>query len=154
MLDRIYRGQSADGVWHEGFLIRSPGVKNSRPGEGWYINSENEPAYAHLVKPFTIGMSTGLKDKEGTMVFEGDIVEITDANERVFSVEFGEYIAYGVAHVGFYARVAGKISRDYKPCCLRALLCIGKVVGNMTDTPYLMGKPKTDAGKEHKNEVD
>ena len=50
MQDRTFRGQSADGVWHEGFLIRSPGVKNSRPGEGWYINSEQEPAYAHLVK--------------------------------------------------------------------------------------------------------
>lgn len=64
MQDRTFRGQSADGVWHEGFLIRSPGVKNSRPGEGWYINSEQEPAYAHLVKPFTIGMSTGVKDME------------------------------------------------------------------------------------------
>lgn len=46
MQDRTFRGQSPDGTWHEGFLIRSPGVKNSRPGEGWYINSEQEPAYA------------------------------------------------------------------------------------------------------------
>ena len=92
MQDRTFRGQSADGVWHEGFLIRSPGVKNSRPGEGWYINSEQEPAYAHLVKPFTIGMSTGVKDMEGTMVFEGDIIKTTGSNERIFSVEFGEYM--------------------------------------------------------------
>lgn len=70
MQDRTFRGQSADGVWHEGFLIRSPGVKNSRPGEGWYINSEQESAYAHLVKPFTIGMSTGVKDMEGPMVVD------------------------------------------------------------------------------------
>lgn len=107
MQDRTFRGQSADGVWHEGFLIRSPGVKNSRPGEGWYINSEQEPAYAHLVKPFTIGMSTGVKDMEGTMVFEGDIIKTTGSNERIFSVEFGEYIAYGVSHIGFYAKIAG-----------------------------------------------
>ena len=119
MQDRTFRGQSADGVWHEGFLIRSPGVKNSRPGEGWYINSEQEPAYAHLVKPFTIGMSTGVKDMEGTMVFEGDIIKTTGSNERIFSVEFGEYIAYGVSHIGFYAKIAGKNSRDYNPCCLR-----------------------------------
>ena len=96
MQGRTFRGQSPDGTWHEGFLIRSPGVKNSRPGEGWYINSEQEPAYAHLVKPFTIGMSTGVKDMEGTMVFEGDIIKTTGPNERIFSVEFGEYIAYGV----------------------------------------------------------
>lgn len=146
MQDRTFRGQSADGVWHEGFLIRSPGVKNSRPGEGWYINSEQEPAYAHLVKPFTIGMSTGVKDMEGTMVFEGDIIKTTGSNERIFSVEFGEYIAYGVGHIGFYAKIAGKNSRDYNPCCLRALLYIGKVVGNMSDTPYLM----KEAGEEQK----
>lgn len=146
MQDRTFRGQSADGVWHEGFLIRSPGVKNSRPGEGWYINSEQEPAYAHLVRPFTIGMSTGVKDMEGTMVFEGDIIKTTGSNERIFSVEFGEYIAYGVGHIGFYAKIAGKNSRDYNPCCLRALLYIGKVVGNMSDTPYLM----KEAGEEQK----
>ena len=45
MQGRTFRGQSPDGTSHEGFLIRSPGVKNSRPGEGWYINSEQEPAY-------------------------------------------------------------------------------------------------------------
>lgn len=146
MQGRTFRGQSPDGTWHEGFLIRSPGVKNSRPGEGWYINSEQEPAYAHLVKPFTIGMSTGVKDMEGTMVFEGDIIKTTGSNERIFSVEFGEYIAYGVGHIGFYAKIAGKNSRDYNPCCLRALLCIGKVVGNMSDTPYLM----KEAGEEQK----
>lgn len=88
MQGRTFRGQSPDGTWHEGFLIRSPGVKNSRPGEGWYINSEQEPAYTHLVKPFTIGMSTGVKDMEGTMVFEGDIIKTTGPNERIFSVEF------------------------------------------------------------------
>lgn len=83
MQDRTFRGQSADGVWHEGFLIRSPGVKNSRPGEGWYINSEQEPAYAHLVKPFTIGMSTGVKDMEGTMVFEGDILWVFEKGVKM-----------------------------------------------------------------------
>lgn len=109
MQGRTFRGQSPDGTWHEGFLIRSPGVKNSRPGEG-------------------------------------DIIKTTGSNERIFSVEFGEYIAYGVGHIGFYAKIAGKNSRDYNPCCLRALLYIGKVVGNMSDTPYLM----KEAGEEQK----
>ena len=91
-------------------------------------------------------MSTGVKDMEGTMVFEGDIIKTTGPNERIFSVEFGEYIAYGVGHIGFYAKIAGKNSRDCSPCCLRALLYIGKVVGNMSDTPYLM----KEAGEEQK----
>lgn len=73
-------------------------------------------------------------------------VRAVGPNERIFSVEFGEYIAYGVGHIGFYAKIAGKNSCDYKPCCLRALLYIGKVVGNMSDTPYLM----KEAGEEQK----
>lgn len=71
MQDRTFRGQSADGVWHEGFLIRSPGVKNSRPGEGWYINSEQEPAYAHLVKPFTIGIYQMPNDQRARVLVRG-----------------------------------------------------------------------------------
>ena len=82
MQGRTFRGQSPDGTWHEGFLIRSPGVKNSRPGEGWYINSEQEPAYAHLVKPFTIGMNTTLTDGNGAPVFEGGHFERRSMRQR------------------------------------------------------------------------
>ena len=147
MQGRTFRWQSPDGTWHEGFLIRSPGVKNSRPGEGWYINSEQEPAYAHLVKPFTIGMNTTLTDGNGAPVFEGDILKDDRCGKDViFAVRYGEYIDYGVGHIGFYAKIAGKNSRDYNPCCLRALLYIGKVVGNISDTPYLM----KEAGEEQK----
>ena len=104
MQGRTFRGQSPDGTWHEGFLIRSPGVKNSRPGEGWYINSEQEPAYAHLVKPFTIGMNTTLTDGNGAPVFEGDILKDDRCGKDViFAVRYGEYIDYGVGHIGFYA---------------------------------------------------
>ena len=95
MQGRTFRGQSPDGTWHEGFLIRSPGVKNSRPGEGWYINSEQEPAYAHLVKPFTIGMNTTLTDGNGAPVFEGDILKDDRCGKDViFAVRYGEYIDY------------------------------------------------------------
>lgn len=72
MMERIYRGQSVDGTWHEGFLIRSPGVKQNRPGEGWYISAADEKPYAHLVKPMSVGMSTGLQDGNGQTVFEKD----------------------------------------------------------------------------------
>ena len=99
MRGRTFRGQSPDGTWHEGFLIRSPGVKNSRPGEGWYINSEQEPAYAHLVKPFTIGMNTTLTDGNGAPVFEGDILKDDRCGKDViFAVRYGEYIC--LAHKG------------------------------------------------------
>lgn len=98
MQDRTFRGQSADGVWHEGFLIRSPGVKNSRPGEGWYINSEKEPAYAHLVKPFTIGIKNDLfgEKRVAVEVFptQDRLVDVCDCYhlwvfEKGFQLPFG-----------------------------------------------------------------
>ena len=91
-------------------------------------------------------MSTGVKDMEGTMVFEGDIIKTTGPNERIFSVEFGEYIAYGVGHIGSTQRLPARTHATTTRCCLRALLYIGKVVGNMSDTPYLM----KEAGEEQK----
>lgn len=124
MQGRTFRGQSPDGTWHEGFLIRSPGVKNSRPGEGWYINSEQEPAYAHLVKPFTIGMNTTLTDGNGAPVFEGDILKDDRCGKDViFAVRYGEYIDYGVGHIGFYAEFSenrkGFVVQDGKILCGR-----------------------------------
>ena len=140
MRGRTFRGQSPDGTWHEGFLIRSPGVKNSRPGEGWYINSEQEPAYAHLVKPFTIGMNTTLTDGNGAPVFEGDILKDDRCGKDViFAVRYGEYIDYGVGHIGFVEHG------------LASLVLTAKVVGNVVDTPELMG---TSTGKEQQHEVD
>lgn len=151
MQGRTFRGQSPDGTWHEGFLIRSPGVKNSRPGEGWYINSEQEPAYAHLVKPFTIGMNTTLTDGNGAPVFEGDILKDDRCGKDViFAVKYGEYIDYGVGHIGFYAEFSEN-RKEFVKHGLASLVLTAKVVGNVVDTPELMGM---STGKEQQHEVD
>ena len=133
MQGRTFRGQSPDGTWHEGFLIRSPGVKNSRPGEGWYINSEQEP------------------DGNGTPVFEGDILKDDRCGKDViFAVRYGEYIDYGVGHIGFYAEFSEN-RKEFVEHGLASLVLTAKVVGNVVDTPELMG---TSTGKEQQHEVD
>lgn len=143
MRGRIYRGKSADGAWHEGYLLRSPGVRESRPGEGWYINSADEKPYAHLVNPETVSISTGQEDINGVPVFENDIIETECPEDTIFVVRYGEYYEFGYKHLGFYAEYADGIERPNGFGYIQS----GKVVGNLTDTPNMVKliKGKDDA---------
>ena len=144
MMERIYRGKSVDGKWHEGFLLRSPGAKQNRPGEGWYISAADEKPYAHLVKPMSVGMSTGLQDGNGQTVFEGDILkDVHCGKEVIFAVKYGEYSDYGIGHIGFYAEFIENRLHDVHG--LATNVVTAKVVGNVVDTPELMGM---STGKE------
>lgn len=97
------------------------------------------------VIPETVGEYTGLKDKNGKMMFEGDIVK----NEWCFIkgnsiVRFGEYKSldssndYPCGHLGFYLEHISDFNKRTvrKDIMYFANKC--EIIGNLHDNPELL----------------
>lgn len=81
MREILFRGQDVKGKWHIGLLAHI--------GNAWYVSNKAGIPTAIEVIPRTIGQYTGLTDKNGAKIFEGDIVLIKNDNDY-YTVEFDE----------------------------------------------------------------
>lgn len=63
-----YRGITTGGGWRHGY------ISHSTDGKRWYINNSAGRPFAYEVYPDTICQCTGLRDKNGKLIFEHDIL--------------------------------------------------------------------------------
>lgn len=103
-----------------------------------------------LIDPETVGQFTGLTDKNGKKIFEGDILN----NEWCFAygnsvVKFGTYktldmtAEYQQGHLGFHLEHTHEVDKRSMRMDLMFFANKGEIVGNIHDNPeFLKGGEK------------
>ncbi len=118
--DKVWmNGEPVDGNWEYGGIFK---------GEGCYsVLYTYEPIEKRVVYTDTIGQYIEMTDKNGTKVFEDDILKLKD---NIYVIEWKDG--------GFYAsHKNGNLGTSY--CPIKQLIEDGaEVIGNIHDNPELL----------------
>lgn len=117
-----FRGKRVGGgEWVYGDLLHD---KDGRPHivpKGQELDFDDDMFEIYEVEPATVGQYSGLKDKNGREICEGDIVR------------WNEYIGEAIFKSGRFARKVKNVSAP-----LSSLLLATEVIGNIHDNPELL----------------
>lgn len=133
MREILFRGKRTDnGEWVEGYYYKA---KYCRTDDELcdYITvphpkEYNEPSSHYIVDPKTVGQYTGLTDKNGKRIFEGDIVK------RFWS---GKMCVYQIDHDNGLASFIGRADMKFTTFDYDSEEF--EVIGNTYDNPELLG---------------
>ena len=134
MREILFRGKQVnDGMWIQGYLFQFWG----RAYILWGMT--NDTPTMHEVKPETIGQFTGLTDKNGVKIFEGDILHQAYHKENDFVVVFADG-GFKVSYL--YESQYHNVGFGCTTFCQQNLTgnSFGKyaVIGNIHDNPELL----------------
>ncbi len=122
MREILFRGKRTfGGEWIYGFYF-------IEKGKGSFIKELPSSVFnaTCLINPETVGQYTGVTDRNGKKIFEGDIVKTkTDICVIVWQ------------GLGFIAKKPNK-----RPMCWQYVMCGGEIIGNIYDTPELISQPE------------
>ena len=121
----LFRAKRKDnGEWTEGFLLKR--------WDGLWIFSIDEK-FSDLIIPSTLCQCTGLKDKNGKLIWENDIIECKDGKHNFQTqIEWDAYCA------GFIFQDTETSAVGLDAITENGLYSESKVVGNIFDNPELL----------------
>ncbi len=100
-------------AWHQSIFKYGNLLNSNSIGEVGYDLAHYEYA---KVKPETVGQFTGLKDKEGSDIYEGDVLELANGETVEVSFKAGKFV--GIRKNGtvsltsfywIYAKIVGNV---------------------------------------------
>lgn len=140
MREILFRGKRTDnGKWEYGSLL-SPNEFNEIPHIVYidYLNEYGEIGEISTpVIPETVGQYTGLTDKNGVRIFEGDIVRYGDTIHRAVFEQRNGTAYFGLVYSSFETLPFGHY-QDLKQI---------EVIGNIHDNPELLETAAKPAAK-------
>lgn len=135
MREILFRGKGIfTGKWHYGFFGKKLNVNTSEDEffiiESTYTASTDSSYFTDTdVANETIGQYTGVKDRNGKKIFEGDIIEEDEGDGVVVYLE--QFACYALE----YKDVAGRLFNASLFDCRNI-----EIVGNIHDNPELLKK--------------
>lgn len=136
MREILFRGRTKSGEWGYGYYLRTEPCTAYPRGthSDWIVETAGQNGgfvclrKKYAVDPYTVGQYTGLKDRNGKKIFEGDLLSF---DGQIFDEEEGPGVV--TYSPGEYVVIMQERCHS-----LSDLLGVGTVVGNIYDNPELM----------------
>ena len=149
MREILFRGKRCDNdKWVQGYYIRADHhwhkhgihkdwiVCGASANGGWFALHNK-----YAVKAETVGQFTGLTDKNGKKIFEGDIVRVL-GNQQVDDWKNVDYVALIAFLDGGFCAIDGTVEEHgFRRYALARMDFSLEIIGNQFDNPELLENP-------------